>query len=264
MLCNDCGFVFSNPRPDEADMRLKYEKIVEYRTSEISPLYNRSFDNSRRRSRELKCLLQNFVSLTGMRILDFGGAEGKVLSSLVTGNECFVIDYEQRQLVDGVKYLGQALSDLGHMKVDIITACHVLEHMVSPREFLLEAKNYLSKNGLLYVEVPMELRKNFSGHGDFITHINVFSSGTLDELLVKTGFTVVESSVKSKPNNNGWELVAYALARNSGLEKAREANPEYSTEKSLTKRWLAERLKGRAKYEFFSLFDRMRSNTISR
>jgi SAM-dependent methyltransferase len=262
LVCDNCGFVFSSPRPTDEDMAIKYQKIIEYKTTELSPLYNRSFDNTKRRSVELRKLLEQYRIPEGLEILDFGGAEGKILSAMAHDNACFVVDFEKRKLAENVVYLGQSLSDLGGRTFDVITACHVLEHLVAPKEFVAQVRDSLKTGGLLYIEVPMELRKNYAGHGDFITHVNVFSARTLREFLARYDFSVLEVVVGHKPNNNGWELVAYALAKaGKSVDAPVEPRHAYDTSESLASYWLVERLKGRMKYEFYKRFDKMRSSS---
>ena len=103
----------------------------------------------------------------------------------------------------------------------------------------------LTEKGLIYVEVPSELRKGYTGHLDFITHINVFSAASLEYLLVMCGFEVLELKTSSKANNNGWELVIYAIARLAKNKSTLPRNCQAVTMKALRRRWLYPRIIGR-------------------
>ena len=95
-VCQNCGFVFSSPRPNEEEMEKKYDAIVAYQTTEKYPFYDLTFDNSTRRSRDLVKLLEKHISLEETAILDFGGAEGRILQAFNMVCSRGVLDFERR------------------------------------------------------------------------------------------------------------------------------------------------------------------------
>lgn len=75
---------------------------------------------------------------------------------------------------------------------DLITICHVLEHISDPRATLRRIRTELKEDGLLYIEVP-QIDRPYSGNLDrffWVEHLNYFSSRTLDGLLRSEGFKV--------------------------------------------------------------------------
>lgn len=188
-VCRTCGLVFSNPRCTDEDMAIKYREIIKYDTS-ANVETQATFDTSRVRSRKCERLLRRFTDLAGRRILDVGGATGKLLYSFVKNNDCYVLDFEKRRLIEGVSYLGRSIHELDGNPFDVMFMCHVVEHMVDPTRDIMAAREHLRDRGLLYVEVPFELRRNYQGFGNYITHINVFSAGSLEWLMARCGFRV--------------------------------------------------------------------------
>ena len=86
---------------------------------------------------------------------------------------------------------------LPHAAFDVITACHVLEHTASPRDFLRTCFRSLRDDGVLLLEVP-----DFGCHSsrkqgaDWLplypdTHLFHFTIPTLHHLLTVTGFRPV-------------------------------------------------------------------------
>ena len=82
-------------------------------------------------------------------------------------------------------------------KVDVITSFEVIEHLYSPKEFLLACKKILTENGFIVITCP-----NIHGF-DIITlkglsssinteHLNYFNPNSLSKLLDNCGFEVIE------------------------------------------------------------------------
>ncbi len=245
VICKKCGLIFSDPRCDEEDMEIKYTKIVEYDTSVIGEKSTSGYDNSINRAGRFYNILNMYFEFRGKNVLDVGGAEGRILQAAVESNDCYVIDYEKRKLVDGVKYLGRTLEDVRGKKFDVVSMCHILEHLVNPKEYLLQLRELLEEGGYLYVEVPMELRKGYRGFENYITHINVFSKATLEYLLVLTGFEIDMIETKHVPNNFGWEVVTFAIARRVKEVKDLPENCYMDSCGSMNRMWLKERVIGK-------------------
>ena len=82
-------------------------------------------------------------------------------------------------------------------KVDVITNFEVIEHLFSPKEFLIGCRNQLSDNGLIVITCP-----NINGF-DVSTlmglsntidheHVNYFNPESLSMLLSSCGFEIIE------------------------------------------------------------------------
>ena len=90
-------------------------------------------------------------------------------------------------------------SGLDSDSFDLVTLWEVLEHIVDPGPLLSEIKRVLRPAGLLLILVPNadslvtrllhEKSGTFGGH----SHVNFFNAATLERLLAKAGFEVLET-----------------------------------------------------------------------
>jgi len=78
-------------------------------------------------------------------------------------------------------------------KFDVVILVHTLEHFINPINALLNIKTNLSKNGILYVEVP-----NFFWEEIIVSpiytnvHLSYFSKKSLINLLKYCGFKIIK------------------------------------------------------------------------
>ena len=92
---------------------------------------------------------------------------------------------------------------------DLVTTCHVLEHLVDLPAFLLRLWSLIGERGILYVEVPnaadFSRFANPAGPGEWIyirdlythftpEHVNFFSPASLRNLMTRFGFEEVSCS----------------------------------------------------------------------
>ena len=95
-------------------------------------------------------------ALPGRRLLDFGaGACGFLLKAKTLAAEVVGVEPEAR-VIETWKGKLNIAPDLDNVsgKFDIITAFHVVEHLVDPRKVLADLGKMLSPRGRLIVEVP--------------------------------------------------------------------------------------------------------------
>lgn len=183
-MCMHCGFIFFNPRPEEEDMAIKYAVMDELRDTELRaaqcgiPIYDD------KRAWEIFTSLRRYREPGGLNVVDVGGANGYNLKRFVTKNSCFVVDYGERDLIDGVNYLGKTMSEIpSTMSFDIVLCCHTLEHVVNPVAEVMNIQHTMSPGGLLYIEVPLGCHDEYKHTRNFLTHINFFSEGSIRHLL---------------------------------------------------------------------------------
>ena len=101
------------------------------------------------------------------------------------------------------KFLGSNIVDLSKEKIneknfDLITIVHVLEHLDSPKIHINELKNCLSKEGVIYAEVP-----NLYGFplGDEAHKIS-FSIYSLTKLFENSGLKIINCGFTSTPKES--------------------------------------------------------------
>lgn len=198
IYCSRCGFVCYRPRPEEADMRAKYEYLHDLARSKHgkrekkSPSYAERMLDLKRANRILK-LVKNWSDKSQLSVLDYGGGDGRVLLPfLEEGHDCFLVDFDKEQ-VPGVKKIADVLQGIPKDSVfDSIICSHVLEHLTDPLGLLQELRNLLSRNGLVYAEVPNEIWAGIPIKVEPITHCNFFSLQTFKTLFARAEFEILD------------------------------------------------------------------------
>lgn len=141
------------------------------------------------------------ASLVNRKVLDFGcGAAGFVhkaqfLAAEVTGVEP---EFRVREYWGGAIALHSSLEEVGQ-GYDLITAFHVVEHLVDPRAMLRDLAMRLSRRGRLVVEVPnsedalLTLYDSdaFQRFTYWSQHVYLFNADTLRILSQQAGLRVV-------------------------------------------------------------------------
>ena len=250
LLCSNCGLILFSPRPEDEDMAIKYAMMDELRDTELRdsqkppPIYDDT------RAREIHNSISRFREPGDLSVVDVGGANGYNLKYFAGRNSCFVVDYGERDLIDGVSYLCKTTSEIPDtMRFDVVLCCHTLEHMVDPVNEVMSIRRALSPGGLLYVEVPLGCHNEYEHTKNYLTHINFFSEGSVRQLFsecnmklryIKTKLTTVrwfrwlslvaiaENGPSAEAYSNGYELTRqqmsnplYALCKYLGFQRAR-------------------------------------------
>jgi SAM-dependent methyltransferase len=162
--CTACGFMFYNPRLDDADAARLY---AGYRSEEYQrmrhasePWYTVSFNAElgsqaaydRRRPVLAAILRQHVGERKIRRVLDYGGDRGDLVRGLVDGAAAFVYDISGIPAVDGVT----ETSNPADCSADLVINSNVLEHAGFPRLLLQDIVKAVPPGGLVYLEVPRE------------------------------------------------------------------------------------------------------------
>ena len=209
--CKQCGFVYlQNPLPFEDDLNT-YDQY--FKQSLITP-YEKNTSNL-----AMKILWQlneqrlrwiNKIKPDGS-LLDIGSGRGYFLY------HAFLTGYE---VVEGIEisplaakycqkyyHIHTAIQNIENgfssdSKYDIITMWHVLEHFHNPLKVLINLKEQLTDNGILFIEVPnvnnlkfllSPKGKKWEGGNHPRHHRFFFSHRTISLLLSKAGFTNVKN-----------------------------------------------------------------------
>ena len=203
--CNDCSFVFVNPRPSEKD---------------LMPFYNENFFKGKVKfpERWTKNYCEGITSYIGRskktlkkighykksgKLLDIGCGLGYLIEQ--AGKEGWeamgleISDYAVKVCLDKkLEVLKGQVEKLGSFSssFDVIVAQDVLEHVFSPENFLNRINKLLKNNGLLVLEVPnnSSLRANLLGKEwrEYIppVHLNFFDKNNLSQILENHGFEI--------------------------------------------------------------------------
>jgi hypothetical protein len=181
--CTACGFMFYNPRLDDADLRSLYGN---YRSGEYQrmrfasePWYTAKFNadlaspsHYEIRRAKLAPILQQHVGKRKInRILDYGGDRGDLVVGLIDGAERFVYDISGIPAAAGVA----SSHDPASCKADLIINSNVLEHVGFPRLLVSEILQAAPVGGLVYLEVPCEFPFGFARIARRLAQIGVMA-----------------------------------------------------------------------------------------
>jgi len=219
MLCQSCGFMFTNPRFTAEEMSTKYEAINELgsvkKRYQVQPPRNLDV-----RAKRVYSLIMALVKTKNqrLRMLDYGGAWGYSLIPFVeSGGLGYILDYEKWHLPDGIEYLGEDLVELEPNELfDVILCLHTLEHAIEPINLLQGLSAHLSESGLLYVEVPLGCFHECKHLTEPLTHVNFFSEESIYKGLRSIGLGLVHLSTAYQWVTNGNMWCINAVARKSG------------------------------------------------
>ena len=239
--CRACGSAFAIP---PATLQTSHQKADHFETVDLERYY-RSVKQAREASYiDLAQRLQK-ISASGTW-LDVGCSYGWLMQFMnQKGFRCEGIepsrDAAQQALQSGlIVHQGLFPEAVPAGKTfDILSFMDVLEHLESPREALLSAKQAVSPDGLLLIQVPdqacflyriAELLNRFSfGKLDFalrrlwlmdfdFPHLSYFTPASLQRLLSETGWSTVEiwRSPLGSPSDS---LDRVSYAKQSGLSQ---------------------------------------------
>jgi len=210
--CRKCGFLCYTPRPTAEELE---STCVFF--EENDPFFEGPYDpaaeakkRDHQRSERVYTAVAPFLS--GKYVLDFGGANGILLTAFKErGMQCFLADYSDRQL-PGIKKIANSLNDLKGT-YDCILLSHVLEHAAEPGELLAGLRNHLNNQGLLYVEVPIEILAGIPRlERDPVPHVNFFTDGTLKTILRMNGYKIISAFRGWSSYGNIIAYVTWAVA----------------------------------------------------
>jgi 2-polyprenyl-3-methyl-5-hydroxy-6-metoxy-1,4-benzoquinol methylase len=208
--CNDCGFVFTNPRP-ELNSLFKYYKSADYisHTDSDRTLTERVYKYVKHfmLGKKVRLLHKLKPGLKSLSILDYGCATGEfVLRAQQGGFETFGFEPDQdareRAINKGVRIFDAEevqfnAKEHKHRTFDIITLWHVLEHIPDLNTKAKLLNQLLNKDGLIVVAVPEFMSYDSSFYKDSWAawdvprHLNHFEEKTIVRYFEKHGFYLV-------------------------------------------------------------------------
>lgn len=137
-------------------------------------------------------------------VLDIGCGSGNLLSELrfLGFSDLTGIDFDPKAVSAardaGLEVFQAEINDLERRDFDIALMNHVIEHVISPIQFLCQTLDHLAVGGLLVIRTPNStsfLAKLFGRNWRGLEsprHINVFSYQSLERACAQAGFTVTE------------------------------------------------------------------------
>jgi SAM-dependent methyltransferase len=204
VCCEQCGLVFTSPRYTETYLQKMYrvayyEVALEYLSMQMAEPSKAEYDLAK--SLQKKCLVDR--KDTRGRSLDIGCGAGRMTQAFRdSGWESVGIDLSPRAIDAGrSRGLDLRVGDLNDMSLglfDLITGFHILEHVHSPRRFLLQCFKLLDEKGFLLIEVPNYVCKRASRMGrnwPYLFpdgHLYQFTPGTIRRYLGEMDFELIQ------------------------------------------------------------------------
>jgi SAM-dependent methyltransferase len=205
--CDDCDFVYVNPRPLP-------EEVEEIYAAHTNPFDQEEYEGLDVEGETLHRLVNRLQKeMPEGHLLDMGCGRGDFLKVAqdhgytVQGSDLSTAPSPHEDIPIFQGFLKDA--NFPTAEFDIIVTRNTLEHIFDPNEDLRELNRILKPGGLLYVKVPHVKYEEgwrcraFFGFKSLFTppvHLNHFSTSTLGGILARNGFEVIswESEKPSK------------------------------------------------------------------
>jgi 2-polyprenyl-3-methyl-5-hydroxy-6-metoxy-1,4-benzoquinol methylase len=205
--CNECEFVYVNPRPLP-------EEVEEIYSAHTNPFDQQEYEGLDVERDTLERLVKTLKKeMPSGYMLDMGCGRGDFLKVAqdhgykVQGSDLSTTPSPHTEIPIFQGFLHEA--NFATEQFDIIVTRNTLEHIFDPNEDLRELNRILKPGGLMYVKVPHVKYeegwrcKAFFGFKSLFTppvHLNHFSTNTLAGILKRNGFEVIswESEKPSK------------------------------------------------------------------
>ena len=206
LLCNNCSFIFLDIRFGEKELISLYkgyrEKEYTLLRERYEPNYsirNEVYTKGSKYIEQIESFLEPYVP-ENPSVLDWGGDTGKNTPFKERAFAHHVYDISQAEPVNGVK--GVTKEEISAHSYDLIVLSNVLEHVPYLQSFLKEVTSFVTKDTILYIEVPQEeIVRTIQDPIDRLQnkrhwheHVNFFSEESLIYLLSKCNLKIIQLS----------------------------------------------------------------------
>jgi SAM-dependent methyltransferase len=229
-VCRGCGHLQQWPPVSPELMRYHYGTFATYELHGDREQL-RAAPPSRHAKRFLS--LARDIGLAPGRIYEIGCASGEMLNQFrregweVRGCDPSSSAITQAQAIFDISAdLGGEMDTLpGQRDLDLILACHVLEHLYDPTESLARCHAALASDGHLLLEVPCAIAPDSLPPGWFtFEHLHYYQPAILERLLRQAGFTPVEFRIAMIAEH--YPVVAVAARKSTASEPRGATDPE--------------------------------------
>lgn len=199
VLCTNCGLMRSNPYYDEASLQRFYRNYYRsiYTSWKGDKAVEYTFEQEYRVGERVYHLLRECNLPVPRLVYDIGCGAGGTLSYFAEqGARAIGCDFDERYISYGLARaldirLG-AIQSLPDEKADLIILNHSLEHMLNPIDFLEQTKDYLLRDGMIFVSVPgiFMIHTTYGDISSFLQNAHVwhFCLATLDLVMNRAGY----------------------------------------------------------------------------
>lgn len=232
--CKNCGFRFTNPRPDEASIGRYYESETYIsHTNNSGGITDKAYKLVRTYTLKQKVDLVNRFAAKG-EILDYGCGTGNFLAACqengwnVNGYEPNILAREQAQIMINKPISDSNLNDFSDSYFEVITLWHVLEHVHTLNETFKKLTQLLKLEGIIVIAVPnadsydaQTYQENWAAY-DVPRHLYHFNQATMKRFFKKHKLELLAtlpmkfdayyvSLLSEKYKNSGGEIVKSVL-----------------------------------------------------
>jgi Methyltransferase domain len=173
--CEDCGLSFFDARYRSQDLSFLYGQyrgdIYLRERHRWEPWYsnrvNGAYGENSRLVRERRSFMTAILRDAGIKdslecAIDFGGDEGQFFPDIPIGKKV-VCDPSERPPIPDIERIS-TLAALLDVRPDLVIVAHVLEHLSDPRVPLMDIRNIIADDGVVYVEVPLDEFRTHRSH----------------------------------------------------------------------------------------------------
>ena len=203
--CGDCGTVIRNPRlPPEY-------RLARYEEPEMSEESKRLKPKSQLHYAYMTKVIEKLLPKgCGRRLFDFGcGAGGFLLEAKKAGYDVMGLELSKDLAKHVIEHyeipVFQGLIDAPEFAdemFDVVLSSQVFEHLLDPRQTLIDVKAHMRRPGLILIEVPnqYDVRERLS-RGKMMddSHLFYFTARSLSRMLAEQGFRVVKVQEGMRP-----------------------------------------------------------------
>ena len=187
--CKSCGFLFTNPRPDDNEIGSYYESDEYVSHSNTNKgLINKVYQLVRNYSISQKVKMMNSFGVGNKSLIDIGCGTGEFLNAMQqNGWQVQGLEPSERARNYGISNYKlnvqplDAFNGLPSKTFGIVTMWHVLEHVHNLHDYARQLKNILTEKGVLIIAVPnagaheSETYKEYWAAYDVPRHLNHFT-----------------------------------------------------------------------------------------
>ena len=201
--CNSCGFIWSETRPDEAQMRRYYKNYFDgdylLDRSSFEPGFHEialQFRFNKKAVQERVPQIDEFTepakSAKITRVLDYGGDRGLFFPTwtLAESISRFVFDISGNTTSSTH---ANFISDLDGPSFQFVMCMNVLEHVPYPRHVIERIHKYQEAGDYLFLAVPQDVPDDASEtsyRSEFHEHINFFREVSLRAMVKSCDYDV--------------------------------------------------------------------------
>jgi 2-polyprenyl-3-methyl-5-hydroxy-6-metoxy-1,4-benzoquinol methylase len=202
--CTSCAFVYTNPRPKEADLAKYYDSqdYISHSNTNHNVLDVVYFLARRFMLQKKASWVYSVTKIKG-RILDYGCGTGAFLNHLKNeGWEALGVEPNANARAIANNKNQQAYPDIESLPTggyDAITLWHVLEHIPDIHDKMIHLIGLLKKSGVLFLAVPncasydaVYYRENWAGY-DVPRHVSHFTPETMKLLAKKHRLHIIKT-----------------------------------------------------------------------